>query len=338
MAITSYPFENADTTEGQYSALFRELQDTGVVGSFGDASLRVTGDSTGMQVKAAAGSAFVRGFFLSSTAVETIQIQPATAQPRIDRVVARLNPATDSITLAVLPGTPAATSPAPPALTQTDTGIWDMPLARVTVRAGTATISAADVADERPWIGHRAGLWTTGGRPTSPRQGRLGLNMDSGRWEYWWGTTWVELAPDPAWSTITGVPAALTAVQAAGIPSIRAIGTTGTTAAAGNHSHAALEQIVASLQNAIASTQSYHVRVTGVSVGLGGTTRTFSLPSGRFTSPPVVQVSAGDQTQATNLVAVACGAVTKDSVEVTIRNNGTGAQTCTVHLSAFMEG
>ena len=90
MAITSWPFENADTTEGQFSQLFRELQDTGVVGSFGDASLRVTGDSTGMQVKAAAGSAFVRGFFLQSTAVETIQIQPASAQPRVDRVVARL--------------------------------------------------------------------------------------------------------------------------------------------------------------------------------------------------------------------------------------------------------
>lgn len=41
-----------------------------------------------------------------------------------------------------------------------------------------------------------------------------------------------------AWGDIEGVPAPLTAAQAAGTPSIRAIGTTATTAAAGNHSHA----------------------------------------------------------------------------------------------------
>ena len=43
----------------------------------------------------------------------------------------------------------------------------------------------------------------------------------------------------PTFSTLSGVPAALTSAQAAGTPSIRAIGTTATTAAAGNHTHAA---------------------------------------------------------------------------------------------------
>lgn len=42
------------------------------------------------------------------------------------------------------------------------------------------------------------------------------------------------------WATITGVPAALTSAQAAGTPSIRAIGSTATTAAAGNHGHTGL--------------------------------------------------------------------------------------------------
>lgn len=40
-----------------------------------------------------------------------------------------------------------------------------------------------------------------------------------------------------AWASLTGIPAALTTAQAAGTPSIRAIGTTATTAAAGNHTH-----------------------------------------------------------------------------------------------------
>lgn len=39
------------------------------------------------------------------------------------------------------------------------------------------------------------------------------------------------------WSDVTGVPAALTTAQEAGTASIREIGTTGTTAAAGNHTH-----------------------------------------------------------------------------------------------------
>lgn len=40
-----------------------------------------------------------------------------------------------------------------------------------------------------------------------------------------------------AWEDVTGVPSALTSAQSAGTASIRAIGTSGTTAAAGNHSH-----------------------------------------------------------------------------------------------------
>lgn len=41
------------------------------------------------------------------------------------------------------------------------------------------------------------------------------------------------------WSNVENVPEALTAAQAAGTPSIRAIGTSATTAAAGNHTHTA---------------------------------------------------------------------------------------------------
>jgi hypothetical protein len=41
-----------------------------------------------------------------------------------------------------------------------------------------------------------------------------------------------------AWNDVTGIPAALTSAQAAGTASIRAIGTTGITAAAGDHDHA----------------------------------------------------------------------------------------------------
>lgn len=41
------------------------------------------------------------------------------------------------------------------------------------------------------------------------------------------------------WDNVDNVPVALTAAQAAATPSIRAIGSTATTAAAGNHTHTA---------------------------------------------------------------------------------------------------
>lgn len=206
MAITAYPFENQDTTESQFSAWARELQDIGVVGSFGEASLRVTADSTGMQVKVSAGAAIVRGFYLSSTAVETKTIDAATSQPRIDVVVARLDPAADTITLEVVKGTASAT-PTAPALTQTDTGIYEMPLAQVTVPASAATIATGNVAEVRPYIGHRVGVWTTTTRPAAPRVGRLGLNRTTSVWEFWTGTAWEALAPVVTWASINGRPA-----------------------------------------------------------------------------------------------------------------------------------
>lgn len=48
----------------------------------------------------------------------------------------------------------------------------------------------------------------------------------------------LEVGGSVAWGDITGIPSALTTPAAAGTPSIRAIGTTATTAAAGNHTHA----------------------------------------------------------------------------------------------------
>lgn len=205
MAITAWPFENADTTETQYSYLFRELQDPGVVGTFGDNALRVTGDSTGMNVKVAAGRAHAQGFMMLSTAQETLTIGAAEASARVDRVVVRFDPTANTGTIVVKQGT--AGSSTPPALTQTDTGIFELPLATVAVPAGAVTIAAGDVTDERPYVGHRVGAWTTATRPTAPRKYRLGFNETSGRWEFWTGSAWTDLAPTVTWASITGKPA-----------------------------------------------------------------------------------------------------------------------------------
>ncbi|MDG4783243.1 hypothetical protein O7614_26640 [Micromonospora sp. WMMD961] len=192
MAITSYPFDDQDTSETQYSRLFRELQDSGVVDSITGTGFQVSADSSGMNVKVQPGYAIERGHAVSSTAVEPLTIGASTSAARIDRVVLRLDPTANGINLAVLPGTPGA---GVPSLTQTDTGLYEMALARVTVDANALTIAPDKVTDERPFAGQRVGSWRTSTRPTSPRYGRLGINLDTGKWEFHNGSGWVDLIP-----------------------------------------------------------------------------------------------------------------------------------------------
>ena len=207
MAITSYPFDSTAVTETDYSRLFREFQSTGVADGVGGTSLYTYADGTGMTVKVNAGFAIVRGHAIYSTATETLTIAASGTASRVDRVVLKLDPAANSITLAVKTGSAGST---PPALTQTDAGIWEMTLARVTVGANVTSISAASVQGERKFIGNTVGGWTTDTRPDSPRVGRLGFNQSTSTWEFWNGTAWSDMAPTVSWSSLTGKPSSFT--------------------------------------------------------------------------------------------------------------------------------
>ncbi|MEU6056992.1 tail fiber domain-containing protein [Streptomyces sp. NPDC047097] len=208
MAITSYPFDEQVVSEGEFSYLFRELQSTGVADSVGGAAFAVYADSSGMQVKVPPGFGLIRGHAVQSTNTEIIQVAAASASVRTDRIVLRLDPAANTITITVLQGTPGG---GPPAMVQSDTGLYDFPLARVTVGVGAATISASAVTDERRFTGNQVGGWTTSTRPASPRIGRLGFNTATKAWEFWNGTTWGDLAPTVTWSAISGRPAEFSA-------------------------------------------------------------------------------------------------------------------------------
>lgn len=70
-----------------------------------------------------------------------------SGNPRIDRVVARLNEADRTIEFDVLEGTPAG-SPVAPALTRTE-GVYELGLADITLTNGYSTITAAEIADQR---------------------------------------------------------------------------------------------------------------------------------------------------------------------------------------------
>lgn len=178
MAQSSFPFEGIDTTETQFSHLFRTLQD-GVNGTYGGTELQV-GAGTGLAVDVSAGQAMVRGHFYESTATESLALTTADAtNPRLDRIVLRLDPVANSIILAVKTGTPAG-SPVAPSLVQTDAGTWEMALATVLVPA-TAGVPST-ITDEREFMGTRIGLWSDDTRPTTAFP-YVGFNTTGGTFE-----------------------------------------------------------------------------------------------------------------------------------------------------------
>ena len=194
MTITSYPFDNQDTTEAQFSELMREMADSGVADSSDGIGLKVTANGTGMSATVQPGFAVVRGFGFKSTAVEPITFTAsAPTTVRWDLVVLRLDPNTNSTVLTVLPGTPAATQAAavPATPNRTTSGIYELALAQVLIRAGAPTVLATDVVDKRDLQGGSVGSWATVQRPTSPRKRKFGYNETTGVWENWDGAAWV---------------------------------------------------------------------------------------------------------------------------------------------------
>jgi hypothetical protein len=150
MAQSSWPFENIDTTETQFSQWARNIGE-GVKPDTAD-ELEPFADSSGLNVKVRAGESLVRGHYYRSTATETLTITTADeTNPRIDAVVLELDPTANSIILKVIAGTPAS-SPVAPTLTQTDGGVYQQLLAHVAVAAGAVSIAAGNVTDLRTFM------------------------------------------------------------------------------------------------------------------------------------------------------------------------------------------
>ena len=151
MAQSSWPFENIDTSETQFSQWARNIGEGVKTGSLNE--LEVFADSTGMQVKVKSGQAMVRGHYYQNTAEVTLTVTAADlSNPRIDTVLIELDPSANTIVLKVVAGTPGA-SPTPTALVQTDSGVYQFKLAEVLVATGAITIIAGAVTDGRTYLG-----------------------------------------------------------------------------------------------------------------------------------------------------------------------------------------
>lgn len=157
MAESSWPSPSNDrlVDDAQYEKLGISTGPRfgGVFGDFTSPQL-IYGDSTGRQIKVAADRyAWVRGHeWWSGSSIVTVAIAAnASGSTRTDLVVLRLSRTTWDVTLAVVQGTAGAGVPALTQATGT-TGVWELPLATVSVANGASTISAANVTYVAPHL------------------------------------------------------------------------------------------------------------------------------------------------------------------------------------------
>ncbi|PLR93186.1 gp53-like domain-containing protein [Bacillus sp. T33-2] len=152
MPQISFPFDSgagASITEQQWSKMAQHWLNTGIIkNELND--LHVFADATGMQVKVSPGVAWIKGHYYESTEYVVLPIAAAdSVNPRIDRVILRLDWTNNNIQLAVLQGVPAA-SPIAPALAQ-NSARWEIALAQIRVNANVPTIVQGTETDERKY-------------------------------------------------------------------------------------------------------------------------------------------------------------------------------------------
>lgn len=196
MAEQYFPFENVDTTESQFSKWARNFQETGIQGQPTGTDLKITAGGLNMSIDVAAGQAFIRGHYYINTASINLPVTSAGINTRIDLVVLELDPVANTIHAKIVEGTAVTSSPVAPTLTQTDTGVYQFPIATLTIPNSTLAITNAMLTDTRTFMGHRIGVWTTSTRPATPTANQtLGFNTDLDQHEFWNGSAWVEFTP-----------------------------------------------------------------------------------------------------------------------------------------------
>src|SRR5690348_14612954 len=140
-------------TSDAFAEIYAAAYSNGVVyGSGAGSALKVTENTpNALNAVVSLGSAWIAGRYFeqySATSLATFAAANVT-NPRIDRVVIRLDISNRLMSIAVLTGT-AAPSPVAPVLTQTSS-LYELPLAQVRVNANATTISNASITDERAY-------------------------------------------------------------------------------------------------------------------------------------------------------------------------------------------
>jgi hypothetical protein len=194
-------------TDIELEQLYMPFTANGVIGSPADTTVAY-GDSSGMNVKIRSGKhASIRGFHWSagvSDVTKTITSN-ASGSTRIDLLVLRLDRSTWDVRAAVVVGTPGSGAPAATQNTGTS-GVWELPIAQVTVVNGAATITAGNVKQVCWYCGPQSVVCTSTTRP--PATGAYGLQIyetDTGRQYVSNGTAFVTTIVDSGWVTVPSI-------------------------------------------------------------------------------------------------------------------------------------
>lgn len=151
-----FPSVEGDRQYGsaEWRTFFEGLAISGVLGDIGN-ELAVTQQAVANKtVKIGTGAVLVKGAIRQIGVATSLTIADNTSgNPRIDRIVARLNTTDRKIEFAVLQGTPAA-SPSAPTLTQTS-ATYEISLAKIVVANGFSTIINSNITDERTYMTYR---------------------------------------------------------------------------------------------------------------------------------------------------------------------------------------
>lgn len=158
MAENAYPFDSGTgsvITENDWSNLASTWQDDGIIqGDYFGGTLVVYTNVELNKVHLNTGAAMLKGFRYENT--QDLIIPFATGNvtnPRIDRVVLRLDRNANTIRAVLIQGTPAV-SPTLPALTNAFP-IFEMPLAQIKVIANATTVASADITYDYSVVGKR---------------------------------------------------------------------------------------------------------------------------------------------------------------------------------------
>ena len=150
-----FPFASV-TGDRQYSAsewrdYFTSLLTNGVVVEILNA-LKINPQAVANKtVFVDTGAVVINGCMRILDTTQNVTIADNTSgNPRIDRIVARLNYADRKIEFAVLAGTPGG-SPVAPTLTQ-NTTVWELSLAQIAVANGFSTIVVGNITDQRTYM------------------------------------------------------------------------------------------------------------------------------------------------------------------------------------------
>lgn len=192
---TGSPSTTEQVTDVQYEDLMTAFAGSGLKGSPADPA-PVYGDATGKHVKVRAN---LRGLLRgrgwgSDTADETFALADNTAgKPRIDRLVLGVNRASSYQVSAYVKQGTAADTPAAPALVQSlaSNGTFEIPLARIAVAAGFATINPADVSTEAWYLSAQSVVCTSTSRPNQYPGLRI-YEYDTTRSYVSSGTAWLQ--------------------------------------------------------------------------------------------------------------------------------------------------